>query len=199
MNKISILGGAFNPIHNGHLFIAKESIRTFGLEKVIFVPTGNPAFQKEDLLDKFDRAKLVEIAVNGEQSFEISLFEVEREVTSYYIDTLNYFLKKYSEVYTIMGEDSFLEFHRWKDYKEIVNKTRFIIAERFGDGFKRTSKYIEVHFRDYSEKFFFLPHPLFRISSTFIRERIKENKPISYLVPEGVEKEIVQKNYYKKP
>ncbi|PIP49818.1 MAG: nicotinate-nicotinamide nucleotide adenylyltransferase, partial [Caldiserica bacterium CG23_combo_of_CG06-09_8_20_14_all_35_60] len=76
MGKLGIFGGAFNPIHIGHLFVAKEALKIFQLDKIIFIPTGNPVFQKEELLDKKDRAKLVNLSIKDEPCFEESLFEV---------------------------------------------------------------------------------------------------------------------------
>ena len=197
MNKLGIFGGAFNPIHNGHLFVAKEAIKVFELKKVIFVPTGNPVFPKEDLLAKSIRANLVKLAIEGEPCFEESFFEIERNTLSYFIDTLEQFINPENEVFTLLGEDAFIELHRWKSYNEIIKKTKLIIAERFEDSFRTTGKYIESKFPEFKDKIFFLSHPLYRISSTLIRERVKSNKHISYLVPEGVEKEILDKKYYK--
>jgi nicotinate-nucleotide adenylyltransferase len=197
MNKIGIFGGAFNPIHNGHLFVAKESLKVFGLRKIIFVPTGNPVFTKEDLLPKETRAYLVKIAIKDESYFEESLFEIDRDEPSYYIETLEQFEDSENDLFTIVGEDAFLFFHKWKSYQDIILKTNFIIAERFDDSFKTTKNYIEKNFPDFEKKIFFLPHPLYRISSTLIRERIKSNKHISYLVSEEVEREILNKKFYK--
>jgi nicotinate-nucleotide adenylyltransferase len=197
MGKLGIFGGAFNPIHIGHLFVAKEALKIFQLDKIIFIPTGNPVFQKEELLDKKDRAKLVNLSIKDEPCFEESLFEVNRDVPSYFINTLDQFINHYDDLYTILGEDTFILFHKWKSYREIISKTNFIIAERFEDSFTISKKYIQTYFPDFKEKIFFLSHPLYRISSTLIRERIKSNKYISYLVPKEIEMEILNKRYYK--
>jgi len=197
MDKLGIFGGAFNPIHNGHLFVAKEAIKIFELRKIIFVPTGNPVFPKEDLLAKSDRAHLVKSAIEGEFSFQESFFEIERDAPSYFIDTLEQFINHENDIFTLLGEDAFIELHRWKSYEKIIRKVKFIIAERFEDSFRTTAKYIESKFPEFKDKIFFLSHPLYRISSTLIRERVKSNKHISYLVPESIEKEILDKQYYK--
>ena len=199
MSKIGIFGGAFNPIHNGHMFVAEEALWIFQLNKIVFVPTGNPVFQKEDLLDKNERSKLVSLSIKDRPYFEESLFEVQRDAPSYFIDTLEQFLQPSNSLYTILGEDAFIYFHKWKSYEEIISRTNFIVAERFEDSFATTKKYIQTNFHEFIDKIFFLSHPLYRISSTLIRERIKSNKHISYLVPEIVEKEILDKRYYKNP
>ncbi|MEF3244696.1 MAG: nicotinate-nucleotide adenylyltransferase [Caldisericaceae bacterium] len=196
--KIGIYGGAFNPIHIGHLFVGKESIRLFNLDKVIFVPTGNPVFRKKDLLDKYIRAHLVEIAIEGETNFEISYFEIEKEGPSYYIDTLRNFIKDGVDIYTIIGEDAFLKITLWKDFKEILSNSNFIVAKRLSDNFATLKEFTNENLNDFTKKIFTLEHPLFPISSTLIRERLKTGLPISYLVPKPVENEILRHGYYTK-
>jgi len=195
--RIGIFGGAFNPIHNGHLFVAKESISKFSLSKIIFVPTGNPVFSKEDLLDKRERFALCKLAIRGEKSFEISDFEVKNEKPSYYIETLKHYKSENIEIFSILGEDAFIEFHRWKEYQEIFRNCYFIVAERFEDNFITTKAYINEKFSEYKNKIFFLPHPLYRVSSTLLRKRIKSGLNISYLLPKEVEKEILKNKFYK--
>jgi nicotinate-nucleotide adenylyltransferase len=199
-NRVGIFGGAFNPIHYGHLFIAKESLRVFSLDKIIFVPTGNPAFRKEDLLDKYTRAKLVDLAISDETNFELSLYEVEKESVSYFIETVQYFESQYPdyEFFMILGEDSFLQFHLWKNPEEILRKIKMIVAKRFEGDFINSRQYVKLHFEEFKEKIFFMNHPLFPISSTLIRERIYEEKFISYLVPERIERMIINNGYYRK-
>ena len=199
-SRVGIFGGAFNPIHTGHLFIAKEAKRIFSLSKVTFIPTGNPAFQKEGLLDKNIRTKLVELSISGNKDFDFSLYEIKKNTTSYFIETLNYFKELYpeKEFFTILGEDAFLKFHLWREPKEILKKTNLIVAKRFEDNFSDSRKYMNKYFREFKEKIFFMDHPLFPISSTLIRRRIYEGKFISYLVPNAVEKEILENGYYRK-
>lgn len=196
MSRIGIFGGAFNPIHNGHLFIAKESLRVFNLSKIFFVPTGNPVFPKEELLDKSVRANLVELSIKNEPEFAISYFEIDRSEPSYYIETLKFFRGFYEDVYSIIGEDAFISFHRWKEPYEIMKSSKIIIAERFDDGFSRTQKYIEENYKGYRKDIYFLSHPFYRISSTVVRERIKQNKHIDYLVPDSVKQIILSQKYY---
>jgi len=196
-NRIALYGGAFNPIHIGHLFVAKEAIRLFNLSKVIFIPTGNPVFAKKDLLDKRIRAHLVEIAISGEENFEISYFEVEKDSPSYYIETLKSFLDPQTEIFSIIGEDAFLKILLWKDYIEILENSYFIVAKRLNDNFETLREFIQENLNGFAKKIFTLSHPLHCISSTLIRERIKNNLTISYLVPKVVENEIVKNGYYK--
>lgn len=201
MNKIGILGGAFNPIHFGHLFIAKEAMDLFSLKKIIFVPTGNPVFPKEDLLNKRVRAEFVKTAVFGEKQFELSLFEVERDAPSFFINTLKYFKTHFkteqNEIFVIIGEDAFLQFHRWRSPEEILNISSLIVAKRYEGNFEKTKNYVEEHFIAFKDKIHFLSHPLFPISSTLIRKRIKEGKSISYLLPKNVEEIIIKNGYYR--
>lgn len=197
-SKIAIFGGAFNPIHYGHLFIASEAISLFNFDKVIFVPTGNPnpAFKKEDLLDKGIRMNLCRIATEKYNVFEVSDYEVKKDTPSYYIETLLHFKKECESIWTILGEDAFQQIHRWKESFEIFKNTEFIIAERYEDNFRSTKNYIERNFKQYKGKIKFLKHPFFKVSSSFIRERIRNNLPINFLIPEKVEEEIIKNKYY---
>lgn len=197
-NKVGVFGGAFNPIHIGHLFIAFESMHLFNLGKVIFVPTGNPnpAFKKDDLLDGEIRLRLCQLATKNTEHFEVSDYEVKKDTPSYYIETLTFLKQTYKEIYTIIGEDAFQQIHRWKDYEHIFSGTKFIVAERYDDNFKSSTIYIEKHLAKYSEKIYFLSHPFFRVSSSMIRERIRTGEPVDFLVPERVLKIIKQKKYY---
>ena len=197
MSRIGVFGGAFNPIHNGHLFIAKESLQVFNLSRVFFVPTGNPVFPKEELLDKSVRANFVELSIKNEPKFETSYFEIDRSEPSYYIETLRFFRGSYEDVYSIIGEDAFISFHKWKNSYEIMKSSKIIIAERFDDGFSRTRKYIEEKYKEYIKNIYFLSHPFYKISSTVVRERIKQNKHIDYLVPDSIKQIILSKKYYK--
>ncbi len=200
MNRIGIFGGAFNPIHYGHLFIANESLKKFNLEKVIFVPTGNPVFPKEDLLDKHIRFNFVEIAISGKVKFAISDFEIKRESPSYFINTLIYLKNRENceDCYSIIGEDAFLQFHKWKDYMKILELTKIIVAKRYDGDFEKTKFYVRKYFANFIDKIFFLKHPLYPISSTLIRERIKRKESITYLLPEEIERQIIINGYYRK-
>lgn len=196
--RIGLYGGAFNPIHIGHLFVAKEAIHLFNLEKVVFVPTGNPVFVKKDLLDKDIRLNLVKMAVKDEPLFEVSDFEVKRAEPSYYIDTLNHFKSENVEVFSIIGEDAFLKITLWKDYEEILRNSYFIIPKRLNDDFSTLREFIAENLNGFKERVFTLSHPLFCISSTLIRERIKQGLSVSYLLPKEVELEIIRNGYYKR-
>ncbi len=199
-SRLGIFGGAFNPVHFGHLFIAKEAVRTFSLEKVIFVPTGNPVFKKEDLIDKTARAHLVELSLSEENNFELSLYEVEKDTPSFFIETLFYFKTVFpnKEFFSIIGEDAFLKFHLWKEPELILKNTNLIVAKRFYGNFETSKEYMFKYFRTFQDKIFFMDNLLFPISSTVIRRRIAEKKPISYLLPKSVEREIIKNGYYRK-
>ncbi len=197
--SIGLFGGAFNPIHYGHLFIAKEAKRIFSLEKVIFVPTGTPAFYKENLLDKNIRAELVKMSVSNKKDFETSFYEINKNKISYFVETLNYFETIYpnKNFFLILGEDTFLKFHLWKNPEDILGRTKIIIAKRFEGNFLKSKNYSHEYFTKFINRFFFMDHPLFPISSTLVRKRIHNGEFISYLVPENVEREIVNNGYYK--
>ena len=117
MSKIGIMGGTFNPIHNGHLAIAEKAVQQFGLDMVFFVTSGNPPHKKEKkILDAQIRHKMVCMAIKNYSKFEPCDFEVNREDYSYTADTLQYLKKnqRKSELYLIIGADSLHNFPTWK-------------------------------------------------------------------------------------
>jgi len=199
MERIGIFGGAFNPIHYGHLFIAEESLSIFCLKKIIFVPTGNPAFKKEDLLDKNIRLQMVKEATKSKNHFTVDDFEVKNKNTSYFVYTLRHIKELYPDdtLFFILGEDAFLNFHKWKSPEEILSQANLVVAKRFEGNFNKVKKYIADYFKNFEEKIAFLEHPLYPLSSTLIRKRIKDGKSISFLVPEIIEKEINENGYYR--
>lgn len=188
--RIGILGGTFNPIHIGHLVLAEEAKEKLNLEKVIFVPAYIPPHKKgEEITEADDRLKMVNLAIRGNPSFEVSTFEIDSKNTSYSIQTLREFKKRYGEdtkLFFITGADSLGELFSWKGLDEIFKLSQFIVANRPGYDVANLPKEVEV----------VTITPL-EISSSQIRRKIKEHKSIRYLVPEAVREYITAKGLYK--
>lgn len=116
--KIGIMGGTFDPIHNGHLIIAENSRINFNLEEILFIPTGRPAHKIGNEITYSDyRYEMVLLSINSNPYFTLSPMEVERTGITYTIDTIRNLqkLNEKAEYYFIMGEDSLYNFHKWKD------------------------------------------------------------------------------------
>lgn len=202
--KIGIMGGTFNPIHNGHLVTAQEALNQFCLDEVIFIPAGDPPHKVEKhLADAEDRYLMTVIATSSNSSFFVSRIEIDRKGKSYTIDTVKELRKTYgrdSELFFITGADAILEILSWKDTDEIVTLAKFIAATRPGYDLSKIKDLRSTLFASeegVNDKIFIMEIPALAISSTNIRERIKDCRPINYLVPEGVSNYILKHGLYK--
>mgnify|MGYP000902053932 CR=1 FL=1 len=199
-NKIGIMGGTFDPIHNGHLIIAENSRINFDLDKIIFIPTGMPAHKiKNGITSNNRRYEMVLLSINSNPYFSISPLEIKREGITYTIDTIKYLMSKNkdTEYYFIMGSDSLYNFHKWKDYKELLKLCKFIVAKRPNQNNNKLEESIKELNNISPSAIQILESPMIDISSTDIRERISSNKAIKYLVPESVELYIEKHGLYR--
>jgi len=202
--KIGIMGGTFNPVHHGHLVTAQEALDQFGLDEVIFIPTGDPPHKIEDLLAHAeDRYLMTVIATSSNSSFFVSRIEIDRKGKSYTIDTVKGLRKLFgssSELYFITGVDAILEILTWKNTREIVTLAKFIAATRPGYDLSKIKELKTTLFDNENEadrRIFIMEIPALAISSTDIRQRIKNGRPVNYLVPEGVNNYILKHELYK--
>ncbi|WP_136479226.1 nicotinate-nucleotide adenylyltransferase [Acetivibrio thermocellus] len=202
VKRIGILGGTFDPIHNGHLIMAEIIRGAFELDKVLFIPSGNPPHKKnQTVTDAEHRYNMVCEALKGNPYFEKSRIEVDREGYTYTIDTLAILNEQYkgiADLYYIIGADVLYDLLTWKDCEKVFGICKFIAALRPGtgkEGFRERIKYLEDRF---SASILEAEIPLIEISSTMIRNRVKEGKSIKYLVPETVENYIKKEGLYLK-
>ncbi len=202
--KIGIMGGTFNPIHHGHLVTAQEALVQFGLDEVIFIPAGDPPHKIEDLLAHAeDRYLMTVIATSSNSSFFVSRIEIDRKGKSYTIDTVKELRGIYgsgSDLYFITGADAILEILSWKNTSEIVSLIKFIAATRPGYNLSKITELKTTLFNSEDEanqKIFIMEIPALAISSTNIRQRIKDGRSINYLAPEGVNNYILKHGLYK--
>jgi nicotinate-nucleotide adenylyltransferase len=188
--KIGLYFGSFNPIHIGHLIIANHVANNTDLQKVWFVVSPqNPLKQSSSLLNEYDRLHLINISIEGENKLRTSNVEFNLPKPSYTVDTLAYLTEKFPEhkFSIIMGSDSFSNITKWKNYQIILKNYPLYIYKRPGFNIDISLKTDLV----------LLDAPLLEISSTRIRELIKNSKSIKYLVPDLVKEEIERNGYYK--
>ncbi|MFQ5951975.1 MAG: nicotinate-nucleotide adenylyltransferase [Candidatus Omnitrophota bacterium] len=189
--KIGMLGGTFNPIHMGHLVLAQECSRRFQLDKVVFIPAYMPPHKEvECSVSATDRLNMVRLALEGEDKFEISTYEIDKESVSYSIDTIRHFKKEYgedAELYFLTGSDWSGDLSTWKEADEIIKLVTFVMASRPGGGEKGP----------FDDKITRIEIPALDISSTDIRGRIKKREPIDRLVPAPVAEYIKTKALYR--
>ena len=198
------MGGTFNPIHNGHMVTAQEALDQFSLDRVVFIPTGDPPHKVEDLLAHAeDRYLMTVIAISSNDSFFVSRAEIDRSGKSYTIDTVKELRKIYgkdAELFFITGADAILEILTWKNTDEIVTLAKFIAATRPGYDLSKIEGLKSTLFRsekEADEGISIMEIPALAISSTDIRKRIKQGRPINYLVPEGVNNYIIKHGLYR--
>jgi nicotinate-nucleotide adenylyltransferase len=191
MSKVGIFGGTFDPIHHGHLITAQSVREIRNLDKIIFIPSFISPHKSDVIsVSPEHRLKMLKLAVEGVDFFEVSDYEINREGISYTIDTLKEFKKKYDELEFIIGYDNIFKFHSWKEPDQIMSLTKVLVLER------KSSK--PHPFDDkYVDQAIFVKTRGIEISATDIRERVKQSMPIHYLVPEKVMKYIYSFNLYK--
>ena len=187
--KIGLYFGSFNPIHTGHLIIAAHIADHSDLDQVWFVVSPqNPLKPSGSLLNEYHRLHLVQTAIEDDARFRVTDVEFKLPKPSYTIDTLTYLQEKHPlhEFTVIMGTDSFQNISKWKNYELLLKDYSFLLYPR--PGFEVASLPSNVKLVD---------APLLEVSSTAIRKKIKDGKPISYYVTDKVREEIERSGYYK--
>ncbi len=191
--KIGLYFGTFNPIHIGHLAIANHLAEYSDLDQVWFVVTPHSPFKKKSsLLDNHHRYQMVDRAVDNYSKLRASDIEFNLPQPNYTINTLTYLNEKYPdyEFSLIMGEDNLKSFHKWKNYELMLKDHEIYVYPRISNGT------IETQFHNH-KKVHFINAPIMEISSTFIRNAIKEKKNIRPLLPEHVCSYLDEMNFYK--
>ncbi len=196
--RIGIMGGTFDPIHYGHLRAADEAHAAFGLAEVIFVPTGVPPHKAgERVSSSEDRYMMTLLATVDCPYFSVSRIEIDKPGNSYTIDTLRSLreIPKYSdaEFYFITGLDAVMDIVSWKTPSEIMGLCKFVAVSRYGYTHKRMEELPE----DLRSAIISLEIPHLAISSTGLRERVKIDRSIRFLVPPSVEHYIHKRSLYR--
>jgi len=198
-----ILGGSFDPIHNGHLHVAREARRRLGLDRVLFVPARVPPHkQGAEVSAPEHRLAMVRLAVAGEPGFEVSDVELRREGPSYTIDTVEAELSRLgagAEIFFLVGADQALELDTWKRIRELAELCTLVPVTRPGfrlEELDRLSRTLpaELVARIKSAALDIPPSP---ISSTEVRRRVRAGRSIERLVPPAVADYIVAKGLYR--
>jgi nicotinate-nucleotide adenylyltransferase len=184
--------GSFNPIHNGHLMLANYLVENSGLDALWFVISPqNPFKTKESLLPDYQRLELVNRAIEGYKKFSACDIEFSMPKPSYTIDTLTYLKEKYPkrEFALIMGTDNLDRLDRWKNYEQIINNHKIIVFPRNGSdgGALRSHPNVKI-----------VDTPIIEVSSTFIRESIRQGRDVRFFMPERVFQYVDEMNFWRK-
>lgn len=187
MKKVGILGGTFNPPHYGHLLIANEVLAALDLDEIWFMPNGEPPHKKkvESISDE-ERLQMIKMAIKGNEAFRIETIELTRKGPSYTVDTMRLMNQQYPEYqfFFIIGADMIEYLPKWRHIDELVKLVQFVGVER--PSYSQLTDYPVLY----------VDVPAVDISSSMIRERLKNGKTVRYLLPDSVINFIEEKHLY---
>ena len=204
VRRVGLMGGSFNPIHMGHLFVAQEALSKFNLQRIIFVPAYRNPFKtdeywKREMATPQQRLAMIELAISTNPDFFVSSFELDRNMPSYTLDTLKHFkgeLGEESQLYFITGTDAVISMPHWNGigefhkYCEIIAATRPSFIPDY-EAFLAKANELEL-------KVYFITIPALEISSREIRSRARRGLPVRYLTPTAVAVYIEKHGIYRK-
>lgn len=202
MKRYGIIGGTFDPIHYAHLYIAYEAKIQLNLDKIIFMPAGIQPFKAENkVTDSWLRYDMVKQAIEPYEEFSVSTYEIDKEGLSFTYETLEHFkniLGEECELFFITGADCLMSIDRWREVSKILSLCTFVVFSRGGfdnEVLKRRKEEVEEKFKC---NIIILNLKQLEISSTDIRDRVKNGRRIDFFVPEKVNRLIMENNLYKK-
>ena len=198
--NIGILGGTFDPVHIGHLAVADEAASRLGLAEVLFVPAGKPWLKADaKILPAEHRLKMVKLAIADKPRFKLSTIEVEREGSTYTVDTIAELRRQFGagdELFFIIGWDNLADLPRWRQPERLILMCRLVAVPRVGCQVPNFDS-LEAVIPGLSQRVIMLDKPEIDISASVIRERVRRGLSISRLVPEAVERYITEQGLYR--
>ncbi len=199
MKELGLSCGTFNPIHNWHLIAGQTAMDQFGLDKVLFIPNGNPP-HKKDVLDKELRFEMVCAAIAGNPRFQASRIEVDRTGPSYTLDTLTALKQQYGDgvrLNLIIGVDNIGPIPKWYKADEIFRICRLLIAPRLACLTEEDVCKMAENLPAHTEYKVISEAPSSTVSSTMVREWIGKGRSVQYLVPHPVNQILLSKGHYR--
>lgn len=198
MKKIGILGGVFNPPHNLHFSVAQEILNNNDdFEKIIFVPVGDK-YKKAELISSHHRYNMLKLICDKNPKFEVSRFEIDEEIQPFAYQTLDKLSKIYPDklLHFILGTDSLKTLHKWANLDYLLTKYIFLVYQRGNDNFDEIL-YNSPELKKYKNNIIFLNNDVFsNLSSSYIRNNVKNKKNINYLVPDEILTYIKENKLY---
>ncbi len=185
MLRLGLYGGSFDPIHHGHLILARQALEDLSLDRVVFIPAAESPFKANHVSAPVgDRFAMVRLAIEGESAFSVDPLEIEREAPSYTIDTARtYHLRHPGDtIFFLVGEDHLAALPKWNEFEELDRLVKFAVLSRSDLPLKAGYPVIRRRFD---------------LSSTEVRNRVANDLPISYLVPESVLRYIQERRLYR--
>ncbi len=208
--RIGLLGGTFDPVHNGHLQIAETALTALSLDRILFIPAAVPPHKPDRVITPFStRVDMLQLALKGRQQMELTGIEESLPKPSYTIDTIRELqrLNGDTDYFYCIGLDAFLEIDTWKSYHSLLSSIHFIVVLRSGylsssiDSFLQQLGYQRdqeswINSRS-SKRIYFIAKEITDVSSSLIRDYIKKNRSIRELLPESVADFIKKRRLYR--
>ncbi len=217
--RLGLLGGSFNPVHNGHLAIARQTREALGLDQILFVPTSHPPHKPNgSLAPAQDRYEMVRLAISSDPTFAISDVEISRPGKSYSIDTIRLLQQTYgahTQLFFLIGLDAFLDFPSWREPQTLLKLCRFVVLSRPGLLFRSLStvpllppipvpslmdldagRISRIEAPLGTQGLTCLKLPPSPVSASDIRSQIRQGHPVPNLLPPSVESYILQHHLY---
>lgn len=195
--KVGVLGGTFDPVHIGHLLLAESAREELGLERVVFMPAGRPWRKaSREVSPAEHRLAMLRLAVAGNDAFEVSTIEVEREGPTYTVETLEELRRRDpgAALFFIVGEDALADLPNWREPQRILELATVAVAGRTAEG--PNLRQAEAMMPGLVARAVWLRMPIIEISATGIRERVRLGLSIRYRVPAAVEAYIREHRLY---
>ncbi|HEX9016925.1 MAG TPA: nicotinate-nucleotide adenylyltransferase [Chloroflexota bacterium] len=198
--RIGVFGGTFDPIHIGHLIAAEEARHTLRLERVLFAPASQPPHKEmEGVTPVRHRVRMVELALEGNPAFELSMVDLDRPGPSYTVETLRLLhrdLGPGTEIFFIVGMDSLAELRSWRDPEQVIALCRLAVLNRPPYPDVDTAE-LERGLPGISDRIVMVRMPGVNVASSDLRERVSSGLPIKYQVPAAVERYILENRLYR--
>jgi len=197
--NIGVLGGTFDPIHIGHLILAEEARIKLGLSEVLFVPAGQPWLKQDrNITPAVHRVEMVRRTIIANPYLKLCTLEIERPGPSYTVDTITTLREQLGAeaiFFFILGRDSLADLPLWKEPSKLIQICKLVVAPRLSSSLSDL-KSLEEAIPGVTDSVIQLDMPVIEISSSQIRERLAQGLSIRYLVPQEVEKYIIEQKIY---
>ena len=197
--NVGILGGTFDPVHNGHLILADAAKEQLNLSVILFIPAGQPWLKTERIITPAEhRLQMLRLALEEKPDFRISEIEIERSGPSYSVDTINALKQRLDvkdELFFILGQDSLMQLPQWHEAPELIKLCYLVAAPRPGVK-KPDLKALEAEIPGITQRVMLMKEPKVDISATDIRERVAKGLSVRHLVPEAVNHYIKEHKLY---
>jgi nicotinate-nucleotide adenylyltransferase len=191
-DSIGVFGGTFDPIHVAHLAVAEEAAESLGLERILFIPAGEPPHKPaRDITAAEHRLAMIELAIDGNERFTVDRMEIDRDGPSYTVDTLEALHESRlasgasAELALVLSADTFLDLMTWREPRRVVELARLVVAPR--EGYPDAGPgFLAEHMPDLAHRAVFLDAPRLHLSGSELRRRAATGRSLRYLVPDAV-------------